>query len=112
MATTNPLHKTLYPGPAAEPVSVKTFYPGGIATYVYGLSELPSGTEKVTVIWLLHPRLETYESMAPFASAVIRNQQRKGALNTIGVAWDARNHGARLLDEQSNGSWRDGNEDQ
>ena len=69
-ATTNPLHST-HPA-SIPPVSKQKFAIAGILTAVYGLSELPSSIESVACLWLLHPRLQTQETMAPIAARIIR----------------------------------------
>lgn len=112
----NPLDKTPYTvlPPKFNPViSITKFHIAGIAVQVLGLNELPSDCTSITTLWLLHPRLQNAESMIPLGTLCInsynatRGDRKEGI---IGVTFDQRNHGARLVDEKSNGSWRDGNE--
>lgn len=87
----------------------------GIKTLTYGLAELPASCTEVAVVWLLHPRLQAQECMAPFAAQFIhawnalpgQENRRKGL---IAVSFDQRNHGTRLLDPVANEAWRSGNE--
>lgn len=99
-----------------SPVSKKTFCIAGIITTVYGLEELDARVPAVACLWLLHPRQQTQECMAPMANSTINawkeeNQRlRKGkALGLICVSFDQRNHGSREVDALSNETWRSGN---
>lgn len=114
MATPNPLAKT-YPM-SLSLVSKKTFCIAGIITTVYGLEELDSRGQEVACLWLLHPRLQTQECMAPVATSTIdawkkeRSNSKKGkTLGLICVSFDQRNHGSREVDALSNEAWRNGN---
>lgn len=117
-STGNPLERTAYAD--NPPVSSKTFHIAGILTHVLGLAELPTPCDSVSVLWLLHPRLQQAESMLPIGSLCINtwNRRRGGARAStsasthglLAVAFDQRNHGTRLVDAAANGSWRDGNE--
>ncbi|KAH8710155.1 Alpha/Beta hydrolase protein [Phaeosphaeriaceae sp. PMI808] len=114
-ATTNPLHGT---HTATNPtVSSQTHTIAGILVTVHGLSELPPSTSSIACLWLLHPRLQTRETMAPIAAQVISawnarihagnaGKQPKGL---IAVAFDQRNHGSRQVDKLHNEAWRQGN---
>lgn len=112
----NPLDKTSYtslPARFNPVVSVKKFHIAGILVQVLGLDELPENCTSITTLWLLHPRLQNAESMIPLGTLCInsynatRGERKEGI---IGVTFDQRNHGGRLVDPVSNGSWRDGNE--
>jgi hypothetical protein len=110
-STGNPFESTVY---SDNPrVSSKTFCIAGILTHVLGLAELPPSCDSISVLWLLHPRLQKAESMIPIGTLCINtwNKQR-GSSNKglIAVTFDQRNHGTRLIDSVSNESWRDGNE--
>ncbi|KAF2260050.1 alpha/beta-hydrolase [Lojkania enalia] len=111
-ATPNPLQGT---HSASDPsVSAQTFTIAGILATVYGLSELPPSAPSVSCLWLLHPRLQTKETMAPIASQVIRAWNRRAqwgrsAKGLIAVSFDQRNHGSRLVDKLHNEAWRQGN---
>lgn len=111
MATPNPLAGT----DAFAPVSAKTFYIAGIATVVYGLSELPPNPSSISCLWLLHPRLQTKDIMASVAASCISDwnsrpsSDKKASVGLIAVAFDQRNHGSRLVNATANDAWRDGN---
>ncbi|KAJ4372954.1 hypothetical protein N0V83_003245 [Neocucurbitaria cava] len=114
-ATTNPLHGT---HTATDPtVSAHTYTIAGILVTVHGLSELPPSASSVACLWLLHPRLQTKETMAPIAGQVISawnnriGQGRAGKTpkGLIAVAFDQRNHGSRQVDKLHNEAWRQGN---
>ncbi len=115
MATTNPLHDT-HPS-SAPTASAQTFTIAGILVVVHGLAELPPSVSSVACLWLLHPRLQRKETMAPIAGQIItawnqRIQQGRAGKNPkglIAVSFDARNHGSRLVDKLHNQAWRDGN---
>ena len=114
METPNPMANT-YPLPPL-PVSKKTFCIAGIITTVYGLEELDARVQGVACLWLLHPRLQTQECMAPVAASTIhawreakQKPKKEKALGLICVSFDQRNHGSREVDAVSNGTWRDGN---
>ena len=102
------------------PISSQTFHIAGINTTVHGLSELPQTSTEVAVLWLLHPRLQTQECMAPVAAAMIADWNRRiqegrdgsysGRKGLVAVTFDQRNHGERLVDKVANQAWRSGNE--
>lgn len=114
-ATTNPLHGT---HSSADPtVSAQTFTIAGILVTVHGLSELPLNASSIACLWLLHPRLQTKETMAPIAGQIVstwnqRIQDHRSAKppkGLIAVAFDQRNHGSRQVDKLHNEAWRSGN---
>lgn len=112
-ATTNPLHGTT----SDSTVSSQTFTIAGILVTVHGLSELPPSTSSVACLWLLHPRLQTRETMAPMADLIIsawnsrvsQGRAGKSPKGLIAVAFDQRNHGSRQVDKLHNEAWRQGN---
>ncbi|KAJ4350452.1 uncharacterized protein N0V89_009073 [Didymosphaeria variabile] len=115
MATTNnPLEGNPSDLPA---ISIQTYTIAGIVTHVHGLSELPPATSTVACLWLLHPRLQTAEKMAPIATAIISawnarihsGRAGKNPPSLIAVSFDQRNHGTRLVDKLHNEAWRQGN---
>ncbi|KAF4535485.1 hypothetical protein BFW01_g9660 [Lasiodiplodia theobromae] len=117
MATPNPLEGTHRATPPPR-VSQKTFHIAGILTTVHGLDELSSPSQPVACLWLLNPRLQTQECMAPIAAQAItawnkRLQSGGGgagqAKGLIAVSFDQRNHGTRKVDALSNEAWRSGN---
>jgi pimeloyl-ACP methyl ester carboxylesterase len=113
-ATNNPLEGNTADLP---PVSVQTYTIAGILTTVHGLAELPPATATVACLWLLHPRLQTAEKMAPIATAIISawnarirsGRAGKTPAGLIAVSFDQRNHGTRLVDKLHNEAWRQGN---
>lgn len=115
MATPNPMDTTYSSPPPA--VSKQTYTIAGIRTTVYGLEELPKEVKNVACLWLLHPRLQTQECMAPIAATTttewnkrLQNGQDKGrSTGLIAVSFDQRNHGTREVDNLANEAWRSGN---
>lgn len=112
-ATNNPLEGATSTAPA---VSAQTFTIAGILVTVHGLAELPSHVSSVACLWLLHPRLQKRETMAPIASQVVSTWNARISSGTtsspkglIAVAFDQRNHGSRLVDALHNEAWRQGN---
>ena len=116
-STYGPKGATAQSIPHPEPISSCTHHIAGILVTVFGLDELPSDTADVAVLWLLHPRLQTQASMAPFGAHIISEwnkaqqsstgKKRKGL---IAVSFDQRNHGSRLVSKIANEAWRQGNE--
>jgi pimeloyl-ACP methyl ester carboxylesterase len=114
-ATTNPLHGTQ--NTSDPPVSSQTFTIAGILVTIHGLDELPPSPSSVACLWLLNPRLQTKETMAPVARRVISTwnkriqdgQAGKHPKGLIAAAFDQRNHGSRKVDELHNQAWREGN---
>ncbi|RMZ79626.1 hypothetical protein DV737_g3327, partial [Chaetothyriales sp. CBS 132003] len=93
------------------PISSKVYHIAGVVVTVYGLEELPPSCTDVAVLWLLHPRLQTQECMAPFAAHIIASWNthiHKRGL--IAVGFDQRNHGSREVSPVANEAWRGGNE--
>ncbi|KAH8688866.1 hypothetical protein BGW36DRAFT_309726 [Talaromyces proteolyticus] len=98
-------------------LSKQPLHVAGILTTVFGLDELPPETTEVVCLWLLHPRLDSQEDMAGVATTVVdywnQKLKEKGSGRSrglIAVAFDARNHGSRQVDEAANHAWRNGNE--
>ncbi|KAF1836501.1 hypothetical protein BDW02DRAFT_224752 [Decorospora gaudefroyi] len=115
-ATNNPLHGT---EASTDPaVSSQTFTIAGILVTVHGLDEIPASASSVACLWLLNPRLQTKETMAPVARHVISTWNKriqdghagKNPKGLIAAAFDQRNHGSRKVDELHNQAWREGNE--
>lgn len=101
--------------PYPPPTSRVEHVVAGLKTVTYGLAELPATCTEVAVLWLLHPRLQDQECMAPFAAQFVHawnalpdHKNRKKGL--IAVSFDQRNHGTRLVDPIVNEAWRSGNE--
>lgn len=101
--------------PHPPPTSRVEHVIAGIKTLTYGLAELPATCTEVAVLWLLHPRLQVQECMAPFAAQFIHAwnalpDHKKRGKGLIAVAFDQRNHGTRLISPIANEAWRSGNE--
>ncbi|KAF2634374.1 hypothetical protein P280DRAFT_260567 [Massarina eburnea CBS 473.64] len=115
MAAANPVHGT-YSAPP-PPISTQTHTISGIIVHVHGLAELPSSVTSIACLWLLHPRLQTAQTMAPIAADIIsawnaridHGRAGKHPKGLIAVSFDQRNHGTRLVDELHNEAWRQGN---
>lgn len=104
---------TSLPATANPAISAKKFHIAGILVTALGLDELPKNCTEITTLWLLHPRLQNAETMIPLGTLCINAYNTSRGSSThglIGITFDQRNHGARLVDAKSNGSWRDGNE--
>lgn len=118
----NPLADTAYPSsspsPPSPPISQRTLPIAGLLCAIYGLSELPPSTSSLACLWLLHPRLQSQECMAPIAASILHDYNKsrtkgpggKGQKGLIAISFDQRNHGSRLVDALANESWRGGNE--
>jgi hypothetical protein len=105
-----PLKKTFANSLSA--VSERHFNVAGLDTIVHGLDELSPGVQSLSCLYLLHPRLDSKSTMAPLASAFIRDwNSRKEAsqLGLVTVSFDQRNHGDRVVTKLANQTWRDGN---
>ena len=107
-ATNNPLEGASTASPA---VSAHTFTIAGILVTIHGLAEVPPTATSVACLWLLNPRLQTKETMAPVASQIIAawNARQPKHTGLIAAAFDQRNHGSRLVDKLHNEAWRQGN---
>lgn len=99
--------------PKPSSASSKTFHIAGILTTVYGLDELSPESKSISCLWLLHPRLQTKETMEQTASRSINEWNKRPTsekrVGLIAVAFDQRNHGSREVNAHANGAWRDGN---
>ncbi|KAK7965117.1 hypothetical protein PG988_010121 [Apiospora saccharicola] len=115
MSSTSPMGD-----PSQQPPQVsKTTIPvTGLLVDVYGLEELPAGATAVSCLWLHHGRLGNKNDMATIAALALSAWHARARSNStsssssrglIAVAFDSRNHGARLAHKESNDAWRDGN---
>lgn len=98
--------------PPPPTVSVKTITMGGLLVDVYGLEELPAPTVPTTCLWLLHPRTRTRARMADIASRVIHAYNASGkqtGRGLVALAFDMPNHGSRLVSDEANTAWAQGN---
>jgi pimeloyl-ACP methyl ester carboxylesterase len=107
-ATNNPLEGS---STASPTVSAQTFTIAGILVTVHGIDEVPPTATSVACLWLLNPRLQTKETMAPVAAQIITawNARQPKNVGLIAAAFDQRNHGSRLIDPLHNEAWRQGN---
>lgn len=99
--------------PHPPPISKVEHVVSGLKTITYGLAELSPSTTSVSALWLLHPRLQTQECMAPFAAQFIHHYNTLPASKTqglIAISFDQRNHGTREVSAIANEAWRSGNE--
>ncbi|KAI0994106.1 hypothetical protein K3495_g14077 [Podosphaera aphanis] len=102
-----------YSGSFKSTISSQIFYIAGIITVVYGLDELPQPCRSVACLWLLHPRLQTKETMTDVASNCINDWNSRSYSNGVGliaVSFDQRNHGSREVSSLANLTWKKGNE--
>jgi hypothetical protein len=108
----NPLEKT-HPKAAYSSSISRTTYPiAGIQTTVYAIDQLPTNVTDIAVLWLLHPRLQTQDSMAALANRAIEHwtsRPESKAKGLLAVTFDQRNHGGRIIDKLANEAWRAGN---
>jgi hypothetical protein len=107
----NPLEKTHGPSLYTKESS-ESHVIAGIQITVYGLAELPKNISELAVLWLLHPRLQTQQSMAAFAFESIQHwnrQPKSKSKGLIAVSFDQRNHGSRQINALANEAWRQGN---
>jgi hypothetical protein len=117
----NPLEKTHSSSSFPASISITPYPIAGIKCTVYGVSEVPQNLSSLSILWLLHPRLQTEKSMAPIAAQTIHHWNQRLKTNRkdeaartpvkglIAVSFDQRNHGGRLVDKLANEAWRQGN---
>ena len=87
----------------------KTYLVGGIATHIYGLENVHS-TSSVDIVFLLHGRTRSWQDNVPWAHRIIElNQLSASKRPLLAIAFDARNHGDRMVDEGKNQAWKEGN---
>ncbi|EME46341.1 hypothetical protein DOTSEDRAFT_70364 [Dothistroma septosporum NZE10] len=107
-------HKAFH---GVQPVSYKRYNIGGILTTLYGLQELPAHPSEIVCFWLLHGRGDTQDSMAYTAASLLGkyNQERNkrgggdGPKGLVFACFDQRNHGSRMVENENNVSWKQGN---
>lgn len=94
---------------------------GGISTYIYNADALnlyveqfqlgPDVTEiGVNVLYLIHHRGGDYTYTEAVGQKIITQVAKQSKVPLIGVTFDIRNHGLRLVNAKNNSSWRSGNE--
>lgn len=101
--------------PAPPSVSMHTILMTGLLVDVYGLDELPTdrAAQPTTCLWLLHPRTRARGQMMDIATRTVaawRRDPRSTGRNCIALAFDAPNHGSRLVDAAANEAWDSGND--
>lgn len=85
----------------------------GLLVDVYGLKELPIGVP-ITCLWLLHPRTYTRTAMQDIASRAITTWKKYSSAlsrdrDLLALAFDMPNHGSRMVSEEGNMAWDEGN---
>lgn len=89
---------------------------GGFNTYLYGLDSIPTGTQRVNklvVVYVMHPRLSDHtfseriirDWLSPYTTKEEDEQNEENQVTAIGVTFDLRNHGERLIDAVWNEDW-------
>lgn len=78
----------------------------GLQVIIHGLTTLPTPPCTITAVYLLHPRLQVSDYMAPIAAAILD----AATSPTLCIAFDQRNHGTREIEPFRNEAWRQGNE--
>ncbi|KAI5801090.1 Alpha/Beta hydrolase protein [Pyronema domesticum] len=78
---------------------------GGHQVTVHGLTTLPLTRCQITLVSLLHPRLQVASYMAPIASSILDTATQP----TLCISFDQRNHGTREIEALRNEAWRQGN---
>lgn len=84
----------------------------GITCTICGLDELRKDIKELSVLWLLHPRLQTAQTMTRFAAESISAWNARDSSSSrglIAVSFDQRNHGSRQTDPLKNEAWKQGN---
>ncbi|KAI2466430.1 Alpha/Beta hydrolase protein [Annulohypoxylon bovei var. microspora] len=106
--TNNPLARSLSSSPSVSCVILTI---AGLKLNIYGLSELPEGANKISCLWLHHPRLRSKVDMTNIANQILSayHQKSSSRRGLIAIAFDQRNHGSRLVDARANDDWRSGN---
>ncbi|OBT92392.1 hypothetical protein VE01_09266 [Pseudogymnoascus verrucosus] len=117
-STNNPLSNTTSPSPSSFPPP-KSYNIAGITVSILGLSSLPQNCTSLTILYLLHPRLQSASTMLPIGTHILTSWAAHQAslppshpsksAGLLALTFDQRNHGARLVDPVGNDSWRDGN---
>lgn len=100
--------------PPAPDVSMTTVPMAGHLVDVLGLSELPaSASVPVTCLWLLHPRTRTRERMHDIAKRTLsawHSHAGAASRGLIALTFDMPNHGVRVVSQEANLTWDQGNE--
>jgi pimeloyl-ACP methyl ester carboxylesterase len=96
-----------------KPISWKRYNIAGILTTIYGIQELSTNADRITILWLLHGRGDTQDSMSYTAAALLdawkRKRQNTSQPDCICITFDQRNHGSRMIENENNISWKQGN---
>lgn len=111
---TSPLASTHKAFANVEPISYKRYNIGGILTTIYGISELPQTPSEIVCCWLLHGRGDTQDSKACVAAALANAwntspKRKEHSRGIIFVTFDHRNHGSRMVENDHNLSFKQGN---
>ncbi|OBT87503.1 hypothetical protein VE02_03609 [Pseudogymnoascus sp. 03VT05] len=118
-STNNPFSSTSLPNPSSPFPPPKSYNIAGIAVSILGLSSLPPNCTSLTILYLLHPRLQHAATMLPIGTHILTSwathqvslpsSHPAKSAGLLALTFDQRNHGARLVDPVGNDSWRDGN---
>jgi pimeloyl-ACP methyl ester carboxylesterase len=116
-STNNPLSSSS-PNPSSLPPP-KSYNIAGITVSILGLSSIPPSCTSLTILYLLHPRLQSASTMLPIGSHILTSWSThqfslpathpSKSAGLLALTFDQRNHGSRLVDAVGNDSWRDGN---
>ena len=87
----------------------KTYIVGGIETHVYGFENIQSSAA-VDVVFLLHGRTRAWQDNVEWAHRIIELNKASSSRPLLAVTFDARNHGKRIVDNDKNMAWAQGNE--
>ncbi|KKA30500.1 hypothetical protein TD95_002084 [Thielaviopsis punctulata] len=99
--------------PDTPTASKRTEMFAGLWVDIYGLAEASPAATAYTILWLHHARTRSKGHMADFANRMLAHwaaQPEHHARALLCVAFDQRNHGTRLLSEDANKSWKQGNQ--
>ncbi|KAF2170298.1 hypothetical protein M409DRAFT_64615 [Zasmidium cellare ATCC 36951] len=112
---TSPLPQTHQAFKGVKPVSWKRYNIGGLLVTIYGQDELAQHPSEIVCMWLLHGRGDTQDSMAYTAAGLLgawnshRQGKGEGVKGLICICFDQRNHGSRMVENNNNISWKQGN---
>ncbi|KAF2663389.1 alpha/beta-hydrolase [Microthyrium microscopicum] len=94
------------------PITSTTTTISNIELTIYGLTTLPPNTTHLSILWLLHPRLATAQTMSHIAAEALttyRTRAKPTSPALIAIAFDQRNHGTRSTTALINETWKAGN---
>lgn len=100
--------------------SKKEFVIGGVTTYVYNSEAIAPYVHslgpnpdlesiQLNFLYLVHHRSGNYEYTEATGVKILENLKQDASIPLIPVTFDIRNHGARMVDQSKNSTWRSGN---